>query len=80
MNHLKTTVFALFSCPVSTLITLVTQTTANVIFGKFKMMEEEYTVQLKLPTFWASQPQVGFTQAKAQFNFQKIATDETRYY
>ena len=42
-------------------------------------MGEEYAVSLKLLTFWTSQLHVWFAQA-GQFNLQKIATDETKYY
>ena len=37
-------------------------------------------VSLKLPTFWASQPEVWFAQAEAQFRLRKIEVDETKYY
>ena len=37
-------------------------------------------VSLKLPTFWASQPEVWFAQAEAQFKLRKIEADETKYY
>ena len=37
-------------------------------------------VSLKLPTFWASQPEVRFVQAEAQFRLREIDVDETKYY
>ena len=37
-------------------------------------------VSLKLPTFWASQSEVWFAQAEAQFRLRKIEADETKYY
>ena len=43
-------------------------------------MAEEHAVSLKLPTFWPSQPEVWFAQAKAQFHLHKVTTDETKYY
>ena len=43
-------------------------------------MAEEHAVSLKLPTFWPFQPEVWFAQAEAQFNLQKISSDDTKYY
>ena len=40
----------------------------------------EHAVSLKLPTFWTSQPRVGFAQAEAQFAIRRITADETKYY
>ena len=37
-------------------------------------------VALKLPTFWASQPEVWFAQTEAQFNLCAIVADDTKYY
>ena len=37
-------------------------------------------VALKLPTFWAKQPDVWFYQAEALFHIRNITKDETKYY
>ena len=42
--------------------------------------EEENAVALKLPAFWAAQPQVWFAQAEAQFGIKNVTKDATRYY
>lgn len=42
-------------------------------------MAETNAVSFKLPPFWASQPQVWFQQAEAQFTIRKITADETKY-
>ena len=39
----------------------------------------ENVVLLKLPPFWAAEPQIWFAQAEAQFALQKIA-DDTKYF
>ena len=44
------------------------------------MAREKHAVALKLPTFWASQPHVWFTQAEMQFHLRAITADETKYY
>lgn len=36
-------------------------------------------MSIKLPTFWAAQPQVWFQQAEAQFNIRNITADQTKY-
>ena len=43
-------------------------------------MAKEHTVSLKLPTFWATQPKVWFTQAKDKFGLRSITADETKYF
>ena len=43
-------------------------------------MTETYAVAIKLPTFWAQQPEVWFLQAEAQFHICKITDDITKYY
>ena len=42
--------------------------------------DQQNAVSLKLPTFWASQPQVWFEQAEAQFHIRQITADDTKYY
>lgn len=37
-------------------------------------------VGLKLPQFWAEEPQVWFVQAEAQFALRNITVDETKYF
>ena len=37
-------------------------------------------VSLKLPTFWAEQPDVWFAQTEAQFALRNITADNTKYY
>jgi hypothetical protein len=39
----------------------------------------EATVTIKLPSFWASQPQAWFIQAEAQFLLRNITQDNTKY-
>ena len=43
-------------------------------------MAETNAVAIKLPTFWAQQPEVWFLQAEAQFHIRKITDDTTKYY
>ena len=43
-------------------------------------MTETNAVAIKLPTFWAQQPEVWFLQAEAQFHIRKITDDTTKYY
>ena len=43
-------------------------------------MTETNAVAIKLPTFWAQQPEVWFLQAEAQFHIRKIKDDTTKYY
>ena len=43
-------------------------------------MSEENAVSLKLPQFWAAEPQIWFAQAEAQFALRKIVSDDTKYY
>ena len=43
-------------------------------------MTQENAVLLKLPTFWTSQPELWFAQAKAQFALRGITVDEIKYY
>ena len=43
-------------------------------------MAETNAVAIKLPTFWAQQPEVWFVQAEAQFHIRKITDDTTKYY
>ena len=40
----------------------------------------ENTVSLKLPPFWAAEPQIWFAQAKAQFALRKIVAHDTKYF
>lgn len=42
-------------------------------------MAETNAVSFKLPTFWASHPQVWFQQAEAQFTIRSITADPTKY-
>ena len=44
------------------------------------MTEGVSAVSLKLPTFWAEQPAVWFTQTEAQFHIRHITDDATKYY
>ena len=44
------------------------------------MVTKEHTVLLKPPTSWIAQPEVWFTQAKAQLNLCRITADDTNYY
>ena len=44
------------------------------------MAHEEHAVSLKLPTFWTSQSEVWFVQAKAQFELRRVTADETKYF
>ena len=44
------------------------------------MATDKHTVSLKLPTFWASQPEVWFAQTEAQFHLSRITTDETKFF
>ena len=46
----------------------------------WKNMTETNEVAIKLPTFWAQQPEVWFLQAEAQFHIHKITDDTTKYY
>ena len=41
---------------------------------------DENASLLKLPTSWTAQPDVWFTQAKAQFNLWGITASDTRYF
>ena len=43
-------------------------------------MSEENAVSLKLPQFWAAEPQIWFAQAEAQFAIRNIVSDDTKYY
>ena len=43
-------------------------------------MTETNAVAIKLPAFWAQQPEVWFLQAEAQFHIRKITDDTTKYY
>ena len=43
-------------------------------------MLEENAVSLKLPLFWAMEPQIWFTQAEAQFALRKLVSNNTKYY
>ena len=43
-------------------------------------MTETNAVAIKLPTFWAQQPEVWFLQAEAQFHIRKIKDYTTKYY
>ena len=43
-------------------------------------MAETNAFAIKLPTFWAQQPEVWFLQAEAQFHIRKITDDTTKYY
>ena len=43
-------------------------------------MAETNAVVIKLPTFWAQQPEVWFLRAEAQFHIHKITDDTTKYY
>ena len=43
-------------------------------------MTETNAVAIKLPTFWAQQPEVWFLQAEAQFHIRKIKDDTAKYY
>ena len=43
-------------------------------------MTETNAVAIKLPTFWAQEPEVWFLQAEAQFHIRKITDDTTKYY
>ena len=43
-------------------------------------MSEENAVWLKLPQFWATEPQRWFAQAEAQFALWGIVSDNTKYY
>ena len=43
-------------------------------------MTETNAVAIKLPTFWAQQPEVWSLQAEAQFHIRKITDDTTKYY
>ena len=43
-------------------------------------MTETNAVAIKLPTFWAQQPEVWFLQAEAQFHIRKITDGTTKYY
>ena len=43
-------------------------------------MAEANAVSLKLPTFWAQEPNTWFIQAEAQFNIRNITADETKYH
>jgi len=38
------------------------------------------SVALKLPTFWAEQPIIWFTQAESQFALKGIVSDDTKYH
>ena len=40
----------------------------------------ENAVSLKLPPFWAAEPQIWFAQAEAQFALRKIVADDTTYF
>ena len=39
----------------------------------------ENVIALKLPAFWAAEPQIWFAQAEAQFALRKIVADDTKY-
>ena len=43
-------------------------------------MTETNAVAIKLPIFWAQQPEVWFLQAEAQFHIRKITDDTTKFY
>ena len=43
-------------------------------------VSDENAVSLKLPTFWTSQPEVCFAQAKAQVNLLGISASDTKYF
>lgn len=38
------------------------------------------TVAIKLPNFWATNPEAWFVQAEAQFQLRNISQDDTKYY
>ena len=40
----------------------------------------ENAVSLKLPPFWAVEPQIWFAQTEAQFALRNIVTDDTKYF
>ena len=40
----------------------------------------ENAVSLKLPPFWAAEPQIWFAQAEAQFALRKIVADDAKFF
>ena len=46
----------------------------------FLLLISENEVSLKLPAFWAAEPQIWFAQVKAQFALWKIVADNMKYF